>query len=115
LRVSVTVETKDASLVAHMFNVPNESTSVEKWLAPNLVVRYDGSHDLRQSGTANSIVLVAEIGELSLVSVLSNWLCRALGNDFVSLTIGGEVVLSMEEDVTLALLAKLASPIELIT
>lgn len=114
MRVSITVETKDASLVAHMFNVLDESTEPEKWLAPNLVVRCAGSHDLR-AGMRNSIMLIAEIGRLSLVPVLSSWLCRALGNEVVSLAIGGAVVLNMEEDVTLALLAKLTSPIELIT
>lgn len=98
-----------------MFNVPNESTEAEKWLAPNLVVRFAGSHDLRQTGTPNSIMLIAEIGELSLVPVLSSWLCRTLGKEVVSLAIGGAVVLNMEEDVTLALLAKLANTIELIT
>ena len=115
MHVSITVETSDQTLVERLFNHPRESTDAERRLAADLVVRYAGGADQWDTRMPNIVTLSAEVGNLSQVPLLSNWLCEALGNEVVSLMIGRAVVLNVEEDVRLALLAELASTVEIST
>ena len=115
MHISITVETSDPTLVERMFNHPYESACPERKLAPDLLVRFTAGPDQWDTGIPSILTLSAEVGKLSLVPLLSTWLCETLGNQVVSLMIGRAVVLNVEEDVRLALLAELASTIEIAT
>jgi hypothetical protein len=109
------VETSDRTLVERMFNHPSTSACAERKLAADLVIRLTGGPDREETGMPSIVTLSAEVGKLSQVPILSSWLCQALGSQVVSLMIGSAIVLNLEEDVRLALLAELANTIEITT
>ena len=115
MHVCITVETSDPTLVERMFNHPYDAACAERKLAADLVIKFTGGPDREDTGMPSIVTLSAEVGKLSLVPLLSSWLCEALGNQVVSLMIGRAVVLNLEEDVRLALLAELASTVEINT
>jgi molybdenum cofactor biosynthesis enzyme len=102
LRVKLEVETHDNTLVFDLLEVKETKIGMEKQLAADVTVRYDGTLIRRAAHVPAIVKLTLEIASLVGSQVAASWIYDKLKSRDAKLRIGNREVTLEKEEITRA-------------